>query len=69
MGTEDGDRPFRDLPHIVEKHGTFTAQLVAHVIIMHDLVPHIDGRSEDFERDLHDVDGAIHTRAEATGLS
>ena len=41
------------------------AQPVDHEAVVYDLVPHVDGRAVPLERELDDLDRAVHPRAEA----
>ncbi len=54
--------------HILDglhENGAAAAQLLDHVGVVHDLMVHVDRRTVSFQRQLHDVDRADHTRAEA----
>ena len=64
VGTENDDRAIRRLMEFFHKHGPFLAQRVDDMTAMDDLVTHIDRRAVSLERQLHDLDRAIHTGAE-----
>ena len=68
MRREDHGRPLRHLSEILDKHGTQAAQALDDVEVMHDLMTHIDRRTEQFERALHDIDGAIDASAETARI-
>jgi hypothetical protein len=43
------------------------AQIVDHVLVVHDLVAHVDRRAVQLERALHDLDRTLDAGAEAAG--
>src|SRR6476646_9004696 len=56
----------RNFVELVDEHGADRLQPIHHEAIMDDLVAHIDRRSEPLERQLDDLDRAIHAGAEAS---
>ncbi len=67
VGAEDDRRPVRHLVELVDEVGALGAKRLHHVPVVHDLLAHVDGIRTHLQRQLDDVDGAIHTRAEAAG--
>ncbi len=55
----------RDLRELLDENRALRLQRVHHVAIVHDLVAHIDGRAEAFERLLDDVDRTHNPGAES----
>ena len=56
---------FRHLVQFGNKHRTHIRQPVNNCPVMHNLVPHIDGRAEFFQRDLDNADGTVDTGTKA----
>ncbi len=69
MGAEHGDGAFRHLVELIDEDRATLAQILDHMAVMDDFVPHIDRRTVFDERPLHDIDRADDARAEAAGLS
>ena len=67
VSREDHDRPGGHVPEVVGEHRALALQVVDHVPVVHDLVPHVDRRAVDLERQIDDIDGAVHAGAEAAG--
>ncbi len=51
---------------LVDEMRALGAQRLHHVPVVDDLLADIDGVRADFQRQLHDIDGAIDARAEAS---
>ncbi len=68
MRGEHGHRACRHFVELVNENGAAGAQILDHVAVMHDFMPHIDRRAELDEGALHDVDGALHAGAKAAWL-
>ena len=47
---------FGNLVQIVDENGTLVLEPLDHVLVVHDLVVHVDGRSEEFEGLLQALD-------------
>ena len=56
------------LVQFFDEHGALFAQVGDDIVVVDDLVAHIDGRAVQGQRPLDDGDGAVHPGAEATGL-
>lgn len=65
---EDDRAAHRHVVQLLHEHRTLAAQIAHHVGVVHDLVAHIDGRTEPLQRALDDLDRAIHAGAEAARL-
>ncbi len=65
---EHHDRAGRDLLERVDEDRALVAQVADHVVVVDDLVAHVDRRAELRERALDDLDRAVHARAEAARL-
>ena len=68
MGAEHRDRPGRHFVELVDEHRAPLAQVFDHVSVVHDLMANVDWRAELGQRTLHNLDRALHARAEAPGL-
>ena len=68
MGAEDGDRIGRHFGQVLDEARAFGLQALHHVLIVHDLVAHIDRRAVFLQRPFDDLDGAHHTGAKSTRL-
>ena len=53
---------------VVDEDGALGAQLFDDVAVVDDLVADVDGRAVALEREIHDLDGAVHAGAEAAGI-
>ena len=67
VGAEDEHGPVRDLVVALHEAGPLGGQGLHHVAVVHDLVPDVDRGSEDLERLLHDLDGALDAGAATAG--
>ncbi len=65
MGAEDHGGAVRHRVELVHEHGAEIAQAIDDELVVDDLVPHVDRRTEKLDRPLHDVDRAIDARAES----
>jgi hypothetical protein len=65
VGREHQGRPRRHLGEFLDEDRALGLEVVHHVGVVHDLVPHIDGGAELGQRLLHDLDGPVHAGAEA----
>ena len=66
VGGED-DRPvaFRDLVELFHEDGALGTKAFHHEFVVHDLVPHVDGRAVFLQRQFHDLDRPVDACAEA----
>jgi len=64
VGGKDGDGAVGHVGHFFDEHGTLGAQRFDDVLVVHDLVADVDGRSVDFQGPFNDFDGALHPGAE-----
>ena len=65
---EDDRCIIRHLIQLIHEYRTECTQPFHHVTIVHHLVTHIDGGTEQFQRTLDDLDGAIDTGTETAGI-
>ena len=65
MGREDHRGAVRHVAQLLDKDRAEPAQPVDHVAVVHHLVPHVHRRTEQLQRTLDDVDGAIDPGTEA----
>ena len=68
MGAEHGHRAFGHFVQLLDKAGALVLQRVHHMLVVHDLVAHIDGLAILIERLLDDIDGAHDPGTEAAWL-
>src|SRR5690606_27671421 len=61
-------RIVRHLVEFVDEHRTKPPQPIHHVSVVHDLVAHVDRRTEELERAFDDVDRSIDTGTETSGI-
>jgi hypothetical protein len=59
----------RNLIQFLHKYRPFSLQAIDNKFVMHNLMPHIDRRTVEFERAFNDVNGADNTSTETTGCS
>ena len=64
---EDHGGAGRHLVELLDEDRALGAQVVDHVLVVHDLVAHVDRRAVQLERALHDLDRALDAGAEAAG--
>src|SRR3954462_4127977 len=64
VGREHADRPGRDVVLVVDKDGAEAFETLDHMVVVHDLVAHVDGRPVLLEQDLDDLDRAVDAGAE-----
>ena len=62
---DHGGVGFGDFVELLHKNGAFAFECLDDVAIVHDLVAHVDRRSELLQRQLDDLDGAVDAGAEA----
>ena len=67
VGGEDHDAALRDLVDGLDEDRPLRPQAVDDAAVVDDLVADVDGRAEDPERALHDLDGPIRPGAESPG--
>src|ERR1700710_312500 len=67
--TENQRTAFRRVCQVFNEHGAFLAQILDHIGVVHDLVTHVDRRTEQRDGPLHDLDCTIDTGTEAAWLS
>src|SRR5215469_4301517 len=65
---EDRHRVGRHFGEVLDKARAFGLQALDHVLVVHDLVAHIDRRAEFLQRPLDDFDGAHDAGAKTTRL-
>lgn len=68
VGAEDDDVVVRHLVEFLDEDGATGAQVLDHELVVHHFVTHVDRRAEDFQGAVDDLDGAVDTGAEATGV-
>ena len=68
MGAVDDTHACGDLVDVVDEDRSLLRQFVHNEAIVDDLLAHVDGRAEGLKGNLHHVNGADNTCAEATGL-
>ena len=61
-------RTLRHLIQLVDEDRSFLRQITHHIAVVHDLLAHINRRAKGIQRNLHDIDRAHNTRAEAARL-
>ena len=66
---EDGHRVGGHLGQILDETRALGLQAFDHVLVVHDLVPHVDRRAIFLQRALDDLDGAHDAGAESAWLS
>jgi hypothetical protein len=65
---EDHRAAARHLVQLLYENGALGAQIVDHVLVVHDLVAHVDRRAELRQGALDDRDGALYACAEAARI-
>ena len=65
---EDHHGTVGHLVELVDEDRALVAQLAHDVLVVHDLVAHVDGAAEHLERALDDLDRAVDAGAKAAGL-
>ena len=68
MRAEDGARALRHLVQFLDEDGAGIPQLVDHVLVVDDLLAHVDRRTVEIESDLHHIDRPDDTGAETARL-
>jgi hypothetical protein len=56
------------IAQFLNKHCTHLAQLLNHIPVMHDLMPHVNRRTEQLDGALDNFDSAINAGTEAAGI-
>ena len=69
MGAEDGDRVRRNLGEVLDEMRAFGLEALDDMLVVHDLVAHIDRRAVFLQGALDDLDGADDARAKTARLS
>ena len=65
VGGEHDGRALGDLGLGLDEHRAAVAQLLDHVLVVDDLLAHVDGRAVELERALDRLHGAVDARAVA----
>ena len=65
---EDDRAAARNFVQFLDEDGALAAQVLDDVLVVHDLVSHIDGRAVQLQRTLDDLDRALDAGAETTGI-
>ena len=65
MGGEDHGLALRHLGLLLDEHGAALTQLLDHVLVVDDLLAHVDRRSVQLERALDGLYGAVDAGAVA----
>ena len=68
VGAEYYNNIVRHFVEFIHKHHTPLPQVVHHVFVVHHFMAHIDGGAKLIQGALDNIDGAIHSGAEATGI-
>ena len=68
MCAHDQSRSEGDLVEILYEYRPLGSQIGHHMVVVNDLVPHINGRTKLLKRTLNDLDGPINTRTKPSGL-
>jgi hypothetical protein len=68
VGAEDRDRVGRHLGEILHEPRALGFEAFDDVLVVHDLVAHVDGRPIFLQRALDDLNGANHARAKSARL-
>ncbi len=68
VGGENDGGPVGHFVQFFDEHRTQRAQAFDHRAVVHHLVTHVDGRAEQGDRALHDLNGPIDAGAEASGV-
>ena len=69
MGAEDGDRVRWNLGKVLDEMRALGLEALDDVLVVHDLVAHIDRRTVFLQGALDDLDGADHAGAKSARLS
>ena len=68
MRAEHHGRALGYLGQILDEHRTLGAKIVHHVLVVHDLVAHVDRRPMQFQRTFHDLDRTVYAGAETARI-
>ena len=68
MGGKNGEGAFGDFVQFLDEAGALVLQRRHDMLVVHDLVAHIDGLAELIERLFDDIDGADDAGAKAAWL-
>ena len=69
MSTENRHRSIRDFVQLLDEHSSLALECLDHMTIVDNLVAHVDGSAELFERAVDDVNCPHNAGAEAPRLS
>ena len=69
MGAEDGDRMRGNLGEVLDEMRALGLQALDDVLVVHDLMAHIDRRTVFLQGALDDLDGTHHAGAKTARLS
>ena len=56
------------LVEILDEYRPLGSQIGHHMVVVNDLVPHINGRTKLLKRTLNNLNGTINTRTKSSGL-
>ena len=68
MGAEDHRGVIGDFGQLLDEHRSLLSQPIHNILIVHDLMAHIDRRFEQFQRSFHNSNGAVHTGAKTARI-
>jgi hypothetical protein len=68
MGTHDDAGTHRNLVQVLDKNRTLIAKIRDHVIVVHDLMTHVDRGAKSLERSLNDFNGTFNPGTKTPGL-
>jgi hypothetical protein len=68
VGTHDHSRTQRDFIEVLDKNSTLLAKVPNNMVVVDDLMPHINGRSKSFKRPLYDLNGTVDPGTETPGF-
>jgi hypothetical protein len=68
MGTHNDPGTHRNLIKILDKNCTLVAKVRNYVIVMHDLMAHVDWGAKSLECALNDLDGTLYPGTKSSGL-
>jgi LmbE family N-acetylglucosaminyl deacetylase len=68
VGTHDDPGANWNLVKILDKNRALIAKIRDDMIVVHDLMAHVDRGAESLERALNDFDGTLHPGTKSSGL-